>query len=91
MHSETPSQPSETPTDNINEQSEEALEPMQVDQATAVRTLRKRKEKVPKHLKRGANDKKMESFRKRILRITLDKPFEDAYITHRLWMFFRDT
>ncbi|KAF3589063.1 hypothetical protein F2Q69_00029221 [Brassica cretica] len=64
---------------------------MQVDQATAERTLRKRKEKVPKHLKRVANDKKMESFRKMILRIRLDKPFEGAYITHRLWMFFRDT
>ncbi|KAF2548236.1 hypothetical protein F2Q70_00021736 [Brassica cretica] len=52
MHSEAPSQPLETPTYNISEQSEEALEPMQVDQATAERTLRKRKEKVPKHLKR---------------------------------------
>ena len=64
---------------------------MQVDQATVGRTLRKRKEKVPKHLKRGANDKGMESFTKRILRISLDKPFEEAYFTHRLWMFFRET
>ena len=47
-----PSQPSETPTHNISEQSEEAPEPMQVDQANVGRTLRKRKEKVSKHLKR---------------------------------------
>ena len=57
---------------------------MQVDQATVGRTLRKRKEKVPKHLKRGANDKEMECFRKRILRIPLDRPFEEAYFTHKL-------
>ncbi|KAL0749497.1 hypothetical protein Bca101_031500 [Brassica carinata] len=52
---------------------------------------RKRKEKVPKHLKRGANDKEMNSFTKRILRISKDKPFEEAYFTHMLWMFFRET
>ncbi|KAF2589614.1 hypothetical protein F2Q70_00038837 [Brassica cretica] len=40
-----PSQPSETSTYNIIEQSEDAPEPMQVDQATMGRTLRKRKEK----------------------------------------------
>lgn len=60
---------------------------MQVDQATMGRTLRKRKEKVPKHLKKGANDKEMESFKKRILRIPLDKPLEEAYFIHMLWMF----
>ncbi|KAF3590441.1 hypothetical protein DY000_02021549 [Brassica cretica] len=86
-----PSQPSETPTDNISEQSEDAPEPMQVDQATVGRTLTKRKEKVPRHLKRGANEKEMESFRKRILRIPMDKPFEEAYFIYRLWMFFRET
>ncbi|KAF3567105.1 hypothetical protein DY000_02014713 [Brassica cretica] len=74
-----------------DEQSEDAPEPMQVDQAIAGRTLRKRKEKVPKHLKRGANDKEMDSFTKRILRIPMDKPFEEAYFTHVLWMFFRET
>ena len=62
---------------------------MQVDQAIVGRTLRKRKEKVPKHLKRGANDKEIDSFTKRILRIPMDKPFEEAYVTHKLWMFFR--
>ncbi|KAF2551136.1 hypothetical protein F2Q68_00034971 [Brassica cretica] len=79
-----------TPIDNISEQTEDAAEPMQVNQATAGRTLRKRKEKVPKHLKRGANDKEMENFRKMILRIPLDEPFEEAYFTHKLWMFFRE-
>ena len=55
------------------------------------RTLRKRKEKVAKHLKRRANEKEMESFLKRVLRILLEKPFEEAYVTNILWMFFRET
>ena len=33
----------------------------------------------------------MDSFTKMILRIPKDKPFEEVYFTHRLWMFFRDT
>ncbi|KAF3544629.1 hypothetical protein DY000_02007878 [Brassica cretica] len=33
----------------------------------------------------------MDSFTKRVLKIPLDKPFEEAYFTHRLWMFFRET
>ena len=33
----------------------------------------------------------MESFRKRFLKIPLEKSFEEAYFTHRLWMFFRET
>ena len=57
-----PYQPSKTTIDNINEQSEDAAEPMQVDKATVGKTLMKRKEKIPKHLKRGANDKEMKSF-----------------------------
>ncbi|KAF2556048.1 hypothetical protein F2Q68_00016585 [Brassica cretica] len=40
---------------------------------------------------RGANEKEKESFRKRVFRIPLDKPFDEAYYTHRLWMFFRET
>ncbi|KAF2559262.1 hypothetical protein F2Q68_00015116 [Brassica cretica] len=32
----------------------------------------------------------MDNFTKRVLRIPLDKPFEEAYFTHRLWMFFRE-
>ncbi|KAF2539043.1 hypothetical protein F2Q68_00021244 [Brassica cretica] len=55
------------------------------------RTLRRRKERVAKHLKRGAIDKETESFLKRVFRIPLHKPFEEAYYTHRLWMFFRET
>ncbi|KAG5374469.1 hypothetical protein IGI04_042211 [Brassica rapa subsp. trilocularis] len=53
--------------------------------------LRKRKEKIPKYLKREANDKEMDGFTKRILRIPIEKPFDEAYFTHRLWMFFRET
>ncbi|KAF2532726.1 hypothetical protein F2Q70_00030816 [Brassica cretica] len=71
--------------------SDNAPEPMQVDKTSKRRTLRKRKEKVPKHLKRGVNEKEMDSFTKRVLRIPLDKPFEEVYFTHRLWMFFRET
>ncbi|KAL0847168.1 hypothetical protein Bca101_020414 [Brassica carinata] len=51
----------------------------------------KRKKKVPKHLKRGVNEKELASFRKRVLRIATEKPFEEAYFSHRLWMFFRET
>ena len=66
---------------------------MQVDQTSERRTLRRRKEKVPKHQKRGVNEKEMEmdSFTKRVLMIPLDKPFEETYFTHRLWMFFIET
>ena len=64
---------------------------MEVDKAPMGRTLRKRKETFAKHLKRGANKKEMKSFRKRFLMIRLEKPFEEAYFTHRLWMFFRGT
>ncbi|KAF2554469.1 hypothetical protein F2Q68_00015572 [Brassica cretica] len=64
---------------------------MQVDKAPMGRTLRNRKERVVKHLKRAANEKEIDSFLKRVLRIPLEKPFEEAYFTHRLWMFFRET
>ncbi|KAF2620478.1 hypothetical protein F2Q68_00039381 [Brassica cretica] len=36
-------------------------------------------------------DREKESFRKRVFRIPLDKPFEEAYYTHRLWMLSRET
>ena len=55
------------------------------------RILRKRKEKVAKHLKRGANEMKKKSFQKRVFRILLETSFEHAYFTHRLRMFFRET
>ncbi|KAF2587185.1 hypothetical protein F2Q70_00035924 [Brassica cretica] len=71
--------------------SDDAADPMEVDRVPMGRTLRKRKEKVVKHLKRGANEKERESFQKRVFMISLEKPFEEAYFTHRLWMFFRET
>ncbi|KAF3592740.1 hypothetical protein DY000_02021638 [Brassica cretica] len=83
MHSKTHLNLSETSTENISEQFEDASEHMQVDRATVGSTLRKRKEKVPNHLKRGANDKEMDSFTKRILRIPMYKPFEEAYFIKR--------
>ncbi|WZZ69782.1 hypothetical protein YC2023_081152 [Brassica napus] len=33
----------------------------------------------------------MDGFNKRVLRIPIKKPFDEAYFTHRLWMFFRET
>ena len=77
--------------DNFEQLSDDALETMQVDQISERRTLRKKKEKDPKHLKRRVNEKEMDSFTKRVLRIPLDKPFEEAYLTHRQWMFFWET
>ena len=55
------------------------------------RTLRRRKEKVAKHLKRGANEKEKKNLQKRVFRIPLHKPFEEAYYSHKLWMFFRES
>nr|VDD31369.1 unnamed protein product [Brassica oleracea] len=42
--------------------SQTKCKPMDVDKAPMGRTLRKRKEKVAKHLKRGANEKEMKIF-----------------------------
>ncbi|KAF2558889.1 hypothetical protein F2Q68_00016634 [Brassica cretica] len=64
---------------------------MKVDEATEGRRLRKRKKKIPKNLKREANEKEMDGFTKRVLRITVEKPFDEVYYTHQLWMFFRET
>ena len=64
---------------------------MMVKMVIEGRTFRRRKEKVSKHLKRGAYEKDMDNFTKRVLRIPMDKPFSEAYFTHRLWMFFRET
>ncbi|KAF2548998.1 hypothetical protein F2Q70_00021682 [Brassica cretica] len=68
-----------------------SLESVHEEQESEGRRLRKRKEKIPKNLKREANDKEMDGFTKRILRIPIEKPFDEAYFTHRLWMFFRET
>ncbi|KAF2565161.1 hypothetical protein F2Q70_00016896 [Brassica cretica] len=83
--------PSDNPTEAIRTPSNDAADPMEVDKVPMGRTLRKRKEKVAKHLKRGANEKERESFQKRVFKIPLEKSFEEAYFTHRLWMFFRET
>ena len=82
-----PSKPLEISIDNNSQQSKDAPEPMVVEQATEGQTLRKRKEKVLKHLKRGATEKEMDNFTKRVLMIPLDKPFGEAYFTYRLWFF----
>ncbi|KAG5414496.1 hypothetical protein IGI04_002063 [Brassica rapa subsp. trilocularis] len=66
-------------------------EPVQENKETEGRRLRKRKEKIPKNLKQEANDKEMDGFTKRVLRIPIEKAFDEAYFTHRLWMFFRET
>ncbi|KAF3593643.1 hypothetical protein DY000_02023990 [Brassica cretica] len=84
-------QPSDNPPEATCTHSDDAADPMEVDRVPMGRTLRKIKEKLAKHLKMGANEKEMESFHKRVFRIPLEKPFEDAYFTHRLWMFFRET
>ncbi|KAF3551536.1 hypothetical protein DY000_02007376 [Brassica cretica] len=83
--------PSENPPETVMTPSDDGVDPLEVDRVPMGRTLWKRKEKVAKHLKRGANEKKKESFRKRVFRIPLDKPFNEAYYTQRLWMFFRET
>ncbi|KAF3604696.1 hypothetical protein F2Q69_00035116 [Brassica cretica] len=83
--------PSENPLETVRTPSDDGVDPMEVDRIPTGRTLRRRNEKVAKHLKRGANEKKKESFRKRVYMIPLDKPFDEAYFTHRLWMFFRET
>ncbi|KAF3609707.1 hypothetical protein DY000_02049127 [Brassica cretica] len=83
--------PSDNPPEDTSPHSANAAEPMEVDKAPMGRTLRKRKRKVAKHLKRETNEKETESFQKRVFRIPLEKPFEEAYFTHRLWMFFRET
>ncbi|KAF3487108.1 hypothetical protein F2Q69_00054613 [Brassica cretica] len=83
--------PSENPPETVRTPSDDGEDPMEEDRVPTGRTLRRRNEKVAKHLKRGANGKEKENFRKRVFRIPIDKPFEEAYYTHRLWMFFRET
>ncbi|KAF2581010.1 hypothetical protein F2Q68_00005114 [Brassica cretica] len=83
--------PSENPPEAVRTPSEDETDRMEVDKVPTGRTLRKRKKKVEKHLNRGVNEKEKESFRKKVFRTPLDKPFDEAYFTHRLWMFFRET
>ncbi|KAF3560626.1 hypothetical protein DY000_02016009 [Brassica cretica] len=53
--------PSDNPPETVRIPSDDAADLMEVDRVPMGRTLRKRKEKVAKHLKRGANEKEMES------------------------------
>ncbi|WZZ50939.1 hypothetical protein YC2023_051046 [Brassica napus] len=86
-----PPKPLANPPEPTTNPSDTTPEPMQVDEATEGRVLRKRKEKIPKHLKREDNEKEMDGFTKRVLRIPVEKQFDEVYYTHRLWMFFRET
>ncbi|KAF3595639.1 hypothetical protein DY000_02021821 [Brassica cretica] len=86
-----PPKPLANPPEPTTNPSDTTPEPMQVDEETEGRRLRKRKEKIPKYLKREANEKEMDGFTKRVLRIPVEKPFDEVYFTHRLWMFFRET
>ncbi|KAF2556626.1 hypothetical protein F2Q68_00016853 [Brassica cretica] len=56
--------PSDTPPEATSTHSDDAADSMKVDRVLMGRTLRKRMEKVAKHLQRRANEKKMESFQK---------------------------
>ncbi|KAF2600765.1 hypothetical protein F2Q68_00009781 [Brassica cretica] len=79
-----PPKPLENPPEPTTNPSDTTPEPMQVDEATEGRVLRKRKEKTPKNLKREANEKEMDGFTKRVLRIPVEKQFDEVYFTHQL-------
>ncbi|KAF2572328.1 hypothetical protein F2Q70_00004575 [Brassica cretica] len=86
-----PPKPYRVTTKDIDRHHEPAANRQRDSIGDRQKDLKEEEGKVPKHLKRGANDKEMDSFTKMILRIPKDKPFEEVYFTHRLWMFFRDT
>ncbi|KAF3561482.1 hypothetical protein DY000_02016012 [Brassica cretica] len=73
-----PPKPSANPPEPTSNPPDTTPEPMQVDEATEGRRLRKRKEKIPKNLKREANEKEMDGFTKRVLRIPVEKPFDEV-------------
>ncbi|KAF3525335.1 hypothetical protein F2Q69_00048053 [Brassica cretica] len=81
---ESPPKPLENPPEPTTNPSDTTPEPMQVDEAIVGRRLRKKKEKIPKNLKREANEKEMDGFTNRVLRIPVEKPFDEVYYTHRL-------
>nr|VDD43274.1 unnamed protein product [Brassica oleracea] len=60
--------PSDNPPEAIRTPSYVAADPMEIDSVPMGRTLRKRKEKMVKHLKRGANEKERERVQKRTSR-----------------------
>ncbi|KAF3522542.1 hypothetical protein F2Q69_00047928 [Brassica cretica] len=57
--------PSEQPPEPIRTPSDDRDDPMEEDRVSTGRTLRRRKEKVAKHLKKEANEKEKENFQKR--------------------------
>ncbi|KAF2612528.1 hypothetical protein F2Q70_00011490 [Brassica cretica] len=57
--------PSDNPPETVTIPSNDGEDSMDVDRVPMGRTLRKRKEKVEKHLKRGANDKENEKTREK--------------------------
>ncbi|KAF3537746.1 hypothetical protein F2Q69_00023535 [Brassica cretica] len=52
--------PSENPPETVRTPSDDGVNPMEVDRIPTGRTLRRRKKKVAKHLKREANEKEKE-------------------------------
>ncbi|KAF3547277.1 hypothetical protein DY000_02007675 [Brassica cretica] len=56
--------PLDNPPETIEIPLDDAADTMEVDRVPMGRTLRKRKEKVSKHLKRGANEKERESLQR---------------------------
>ncbi|KAF3554332.1 hypothetical protein F2Q69_00012637 [Brassica cretica] len=54
--------PSENPPETVRTPSDYGEDPMEEDRVPTGRTLRRKKEKVAKHLKRGANEKEEENF-----------------------------
>ena len=75
----TKPKPSENPPETVMTPLDDGEDHMEDDRVPTGRTLRRRKDKVAKHMKRGANEKEKENFLKRVFRIPLDKPSEDAY------------
>ncbi|KAF3507507.1 hypothetical protein F2Q69_00007151 [Brassica cretica] len=75
-----PPKPLANPPESTTNPSDTTPEPMQVDEATEGRRSRKRKEKIPKNLKREANEKEMDGFTKRVLRIPpLDRGYNELF------------
>ncbi|KAF3566630.1 hypothetical protein DY000_02016095 [Brassica cretica] len=61
-HEEPKPKPSEYPPEPVRTPSDDGEDPMEEDRVPTGRTLRRRKEKVAKHLKRGANEKEKKNF-----------------------------
>ncbi|KAF3545371.1 hypothetical protein DY000_02006684 [Brassica cretica] len=73
--------PSEYPPETVWTPSNDGEDPMEEDRVPTGRTLKRKNEKVAKHLKRGANEKEKENFRKRVFRIPLTCHYGAEYET----------